>query len=450
MNLDPGSIASLRASVTGAVVAPGDAEFEEARKIWNASADRRPALIARCEGTSDVQRTLAFATDVGLPVALRSGGHSVAGFSTCDDGIVIDLSNLKAVNVDAELRVARADAGVTLGEFDRATQGHGLATTMGIVSLTGITGLTLGGGFGWLMRKYGLACDNLLSAEIVLADGTQVTVNEEDSPELLWGLKGGGGNFGVVTSLEYRVHPVGPLVLGGGIPYPAARGRDLLHFYRDFTSSAPDELTTYAAFTAGPDGSPVAALAACYSGDIEEGERLLAPTRSAVGSPLMDGLGPKPYLELQSRIDDSYPPGQYHYWRSCFLDELTDEVIEILVDRSNDSPSPPLLEIVIEQMGGAIRSGDGAFAHREAAYDVLIDANWKNPDDAERCVQWARETAAALAPYARGGYVNYEPDSGKETAGSTYGSSAARLRSLKSRYDPQNVFRLNQNITPSQ
>lgn len=450
MNLDTGTLASLRASMSGAVVVPGDAEFEKARRIWNASADRRPALIALCQGTSDVQRTLALATDAGLPVAIRSGGHSVAGFSTCDDGIVIDLSNLKAVTVDTEMRVARADAGVTLGEFDRATQEHGLATTMGIVSMTGITGLTLGGGLGWLMRKHGLACDNLLSAEIVLADGTQVTANEEDNPELLWGLRGGGGNFGVVTSLEYRVHPVGPVVFGGGLPFPAARGRDLLHFYRDFTSSAPDELTTYAAFTAGPDGAPVAAMAACYSGDIQEGERLLAPARSAVGPPLMDGLGPLPYLQLQSRIDASYPPGHYHYWRSCFLDELTDEVIDILLDRRNDSPAPPLLEIVIEQMGGAIRAGDGAFAHREAAYDVLIDANWENPEDGERCVAWARETAAALEPYARGGYVNYEPDSGNGTARSTYGRSGARLRSLKSRYDPQNVFRLNQNITPSQ
>lgn len=449
MNLDTGTIANLRASMSGAVVAPGDAAFDKARRIWNASADRRPALIAVCEETSDVQRALALATDAGLPVAIRSGGHSVAGFSTCDDGIVIDLSNLKAVTVDTERRVARADAGVTLGGFDRATQEHGLATTLGIVSMTGITGLTLGGGLGWLMRKHGLACDNLLSAEIVLADGTQVTANEEDDPELLWGLKGGGGNFGVVTSLEYRLHPIGPMVFGGPVAYAPDAGRDLLHFYREFSASAPHELTTYAAFTAGPDGSPVAALAACHCGDLSEAERLLAPARSAVGSPLADALGPIPYLDLQSRIDASYPPGQYHYWRSCFLDELTDEVIEILVERSNDSPAPPLLEIVIEQMGGAIRAGDGAFAHREAAYDVLIDANWENPDDEERCVRWARETAAALEPYARGGYVNYEPDSGNEAARSTYGSSAARLRSLKSRFDPQNVFRLNQNITPS-
>ena len=449
MNIDQATIAGLRASMNGTVLVPEDAAFEQARRIWNASTDRTPALIALCSETADVQRAVATAMEIGVPIALRSGGHSVAGFSSCDDGIVIDLSHMRTVTVDPRKRIARAGPGATLGEFDRATQDHGLATTLGIVSMTGVAGLTLGGGLGWLMRKHGLACDNLLSAEVVLADGTVVTANEENDAELLWGLKGGGGNFGVVTSLEYRLHPIGPVVFGGPVAYAPDSGRDLLRFYREFTSSAPDELTTYAAFTAGPDGSPVAALAACHCGDVREAEQLLAPARSAVGSPLVDALGPIPYVELQSRIDASYPPGQYHYWRSCFLDELTDEVIDILVDHSNDSPAPPLLEIVIEQMGGAIRAGEGAFAHRDAAYDVLIDANWVNPDDEGRCVEWARRTAAALQPYARGGYVNYEPDPGQEASQSTYGRSAARLRALKSRYDPQNVFRLNQNIAPS-
>ncbi|MDQ4143731.1 MAG: FAD-binding oxidoreductase, partial [Actinomycetota bacterium] len=418
--------------------------------VWNASADRTPALVALCSETADVQRALAAAVEIGAPIALRSGGHSVAGFSTCDDGVVIDLRNMRTITVDPEKRFAHAGPGATLGEFDRATQEHGLATTLGIVSMTGIAGLTLGGGLGWLMRKHGLACDNLLSAEVVLADGTVVSANADDDPELLWGLKGGGGNFGVVTSLEYRLHPVGPMVYGGPVAYPTAAGRDLLRFYREFTSNAPDELTTYAAFTAAPDGSPVAALAACHCGDLGEAERILAPAQSAAGSPLADSLGPLPYLEVQSRIDASYPSGQYHYWRSCFLDELTDEVIEILVDHSNASPAPPLLEIVIEQMGGAIRAGDGAFAHRDAGYDVLIDANWIDPDDGDRCVGWARRVAAALEPYARGGYVNYEPDPGQETSRSTYGRSAERLRTLKSKYDPDNVFRLNQNIASTQ
>lgn len=449
MNIDPATTAQLRSSMNGTVLVPGDADFEQARNIWNASIDRTPGLIAVCSETADVQRALATAVELGVPIALRSGGHSVAGFSTCEDGIVIDLSGMRTVTVDPEKRIARSGPGATLGEFDRATQDHGLATTLGIVSMTGIAGLTLGGGLGWLMRKHGLACDNLLSAEVVLADGTVVTADAENHAELLWGLKGGGGNFGVVTSLEYRLHPIGPVVFGGPVAYPPGSGRDLLRFYREFTSNAPDELTTYAAFTAGPDGSPVAALAACHCGDIREAEQLLAPARSAVGSPLADALGPIPYLELQSRIDASYPPGEYHYWRSCFLDELTDEVIDILVEHSNDAPAPPLLEIVIEQMGGAIPAGDGAFAHRDAAYDVLIDANWVDPDDAERCVEWARGIAAALEPYARGGYVNYEPDPGQEASQSTYGGSAARLRALKSRYDPQNVFRLNQNIAPS-
>ena len=450
MNVDPTAIAALRASMKGEVITPGDAAYEQARRIWNATADRLPALIARCVGPGDVQRALATAVENELPVAVRGGGHSVPGFSTCDGGVVIELGNMKAIQVDPEARTAWAGPGVILAGFDRATQEHGLATTLGIVSMTGIAGLTLGGGLGWLMRKHGLACDNLRSAEVVTADGTLVNTNAQENPELLWGLKGGGGNLGIVTSLEYELHPVGPMVLGGAVAYAPSSRRDLLRFYREFTASAPNELTTYAALTAAPDGSPVAGVAACYSGDIAEGERLLMPARSAVGSPLADALGPVTYLEQQSRIDASYPPGEYHYWRSCFLDDLTDEVIEILVDRGNTEVAPPLLEIVIEQMGGAIRSEDGAFAHRDAAYDVLIDANWVDPDDRERCIEWARETAAALHPHARGGYVNYEPDPGQEAAPSTYGSSAERLRSLKSKYDPQNVFHLNQNILPSQ
>lgn len=450
MNIDPTNIATLRASMKGDVLVPGDAAFDQARKVWNATADRTPTLVAQCVGSADVQRALAAAVDNGLSVAVRGGGHSVAGFSTCDDGVVIDLSKMRSVTVDPETRVARAGPGVTGAGFDRATQEHGLATTLGIVSTTGIAGLTLGGGLGWLMRKHGLACDNLLSAEVVIADGTMVTANAQDNPDLLWALKGGGGNLGVVTSFEYRLHPVGPMVLGGAVAYAPESRRDLLHFYREFTASAPDELTAYAAFTAAPDGSPVAGLAACYAGDLDEGERLLSTARSAVGSPLVDGLGPISYLDQQSRIDANYPPGEYHYWRSCFLDELTDEVIEVLVDRCNTSPAPPLLEIVIEHMGGAIRVGDGAFAHRDAAYDVLIDANWVDPADGERCIEWARATSAALEPYSRGGYVNYEPDPGQEAVQSTYVDSATRLRSVKSRYDPQNVFHLNQNILPSQ
>lgn len=442
------ALSALRASLHGQVVVPEDPGYEQARSTWNATADRTPALIAQCTNVADVQRALGFALENELPVAVRGGGHSLAGFSTCDAGVVIDLGPMKGITVEPQARVAHAEAGLTLGEFDYATQEYGLATTLGIASTTGIAGLTLGGGLGWLMRKHGLACDNLLSVDLVTADGSLVTANADDNAELFWGLKGGGGNFGIATSFDYRLHPVGPTVFGGGVAYGPQTLRDLLQFYRELTATAPDELTAYAALTATPDGSAVAAMAACYAGDLPAGEKVLAPARSAVGTPLLDALGPLPYTDQQKRADAAYPPGQYHYWKSCFLDDLTDDVIEVLADRWPAAQSPPLLEIVVEHMGGAVATGDGAFGHRDAHYDVLIDANWIEESDGERCVTWARETAAALAPYARGGYVNYEPDADEAGVRSAYGDRYGRLSSLKARYDPQNVFRLNQNIAP--
>jgi FAD/FMN-containing dehydrogenase len=444
----PAAVSALRESLDGQVIAVKDAGYEQARRIWNATADRTPALIVRCANVTDVQRALGFALDNELPVAVRGGGHSLAGFSTCDDGVVIDLGPMKGMTVEPEARTARAEGGLTLGEFDGATQEHGLATTLGVASTTGIAGLTLGGGLGWLMRKHGLACDNLRSVDVVTADGSLITASAEDNAELFWGLKGGGGNFGIATAFDYRLHPIGPTVFGGLVAYAPESRRDLLRFYRELTQTAPDELTAYAALTAAPDGSAVAAMAACYAGDVQEGERLLAPARSAVGTPLLDALGPLPYTDQQKLLDAAYPPGQYHYWKSCFLDDLTDEVIDMLADRFLAATAPPLLEIVVEHMGGAIAAGDGAFGHRDARYDVLIDANWIEEADGERCIAWARDTATALEPYARGAYINYEPDAGEEGVRSAYGDRYARLRSLKSRYDPQNVFRLNQNIAP--
>ena len=442
------AVPALRESLDGEVIAPQDTAYEQARRTWNATADRTPELIVRCASVTDVQRSLGFALDNELPVAVRGGGHSLAGFSTCDGGVVIDLARMRGVTVDPQGRTARAGAGLTLGEFDAATQEHGLATTLGVASTTGIAGLTLGGGLGWLMRKHGLACDNLRSVDLVTADGSVVTASDAENPELFWGLKGGGGNFGIATAFDYRLHPVGPTVFGGLVAYPAESRRELLRFYRDFTAGAPDELTAYAAFTAAPDGLAVAAMAACYAGDVQEGERVLAPARRAVGTPLVDALGPLLYTDQQKKLDAAYPPGEYHYWKSCFLDDLTDEVIDVLSERFNAAQAPPLLEVVIEHMGGAIAAGEGAFAHRDARYDVLIDANWVDEADAERCIAWARDTAAALEPYSRGSYVNYEPDSGQECAPTAYGDRYDRLRALKRRYDPQNVFRLNQNIAP--
>ena len=447
--VDRAGISGLREVMRGQVLVSADTGYDEARQVWNGTVDRRPALIARCEDVADVQRALGFAVEHNLPVAVRGGGHSVAGFSTCDAGVLIDLGLMRTVSVDAETRVARAQSGATGAEFDRATQEHGLATTLGVVSTTGIAGLTLGGGIGWLMRKHGLACDNLLSVDLVTADGRLVTASADENPDLFWALKGGGGNFGVVTSFEYRLHPVGPTVYGGGVAFAPEHRRAVLEAYRELTRKAPDELTTYAAMTAGPDGSPVAAIAACYAGAPAEGARLLDPTKAAVGEPLLDALGPLTYTEQQSRMDEGYPRGEYHYWRSCFLDDLTDQVIDVLVDRASDIQAPPVLELIVEHMGGAIAAGDGAFAHRDASYDVLIAANWTDPADQDRCVAWARDTAAALEPHSRGGYVNYEPAADGAHVQGAYGDRFARLRALKAQYDPHNVFRLNQNVTPA-
>jgi FAD/FMN-containing dehydrogenase len=440
----------LRQTMRGQVLVPDEPGYEEARSVWNGTADRRPALIARCADVADVQRALGFAVEHDLPVAVRGGGHSVAGFSTCDDGVLVDLGLMRTVTVDADARVARAEPGATGADFDRATQQHGLATTLGVVSTTGIAGLTLGGGIGWLMRKHGLACDNLLSVDLVTADGRLVTASMDENPELFWALKGGGGNFGIVTSFEYRLHPVGPTVYGGGVMFAREQRRSVLRAYRELTRKAPDELTAYTAMTAGPDGSPVAAIAACYVGDPAEGARLLDPVKAGVGEPLLDGLGPLTYLEQQSRVDAGYPRGEYHYWRSCFLDDLTDPVIDVLVDRASDIQAPPALELIVEHLGGAISAGDGAFAHRDANYDVLIAANWTDPADQDRCVAWARDIAAALEPHSRGGYVNYEPDADGAYVPAAFGDRLARLGAVKTQYDPHNVFRLNQNVTPAQ
>ena len=448
-NVDAGEIPALREVLHGRVLVAGDPEYDESRRVWNGTVDRRPTLIVRCADVDDVRQAVGFAVGHDLPIAVRGGGHSVAGFSTCDDGVLIDLGLMRSVDVDPDARVARAQPGVTGAEFDGATQEHGLATTLGVVSTTGIAGLTLGGGIGWLMRKHGLACDNLLSVELVTADGRLVTASADENTDLFWALKGGGGNFGIVTSFEYQLHPVGPVVYGGTVAFAPDRRRSVLESYRDLARKAPDELTAYAAMTSGPDGSPVAAMAACYAGDPAEGARLLDPAKAAVGEPLLDGLGPLTYLERQSRMDAGYPPGEYHYWRSCFLDELTDEVIDILVKHANDTQGPPVLELIVEQLGGAIAAGDGAFAHRGAKFDVLIAANWTDPADQERCIAWARDTAAALEPHSRGGYANYEPDAEGAYAPGAYGDRLARLSAVKATYDPTNVFRLNQNISPS-
>jgi FAD/FMN-containing dehydrogenase len=437
---------------------PGDPAYDEARKVWNGAIDRRPAVIARCTSAADVAAALELARDRGLQLAVRGGGHSIAGWSVCDDGLVIDLSPMRAVEVDPQARTARAGGGVLWGELDAATQQHGLATVGGIVTHTGIAGLTLGGGIGWLMRRHGATVDNLLDAELVTVEGETIRAGED--PDLLWGLRGGGGNFGIVTSFEYRLHEVGPTVLAGPLYYALEDGPEVLRFYRDLMADAPDELTTILNLRMAPPlpfipteyhGAPVVTAAVCYAGPVERGEQVLEPLRR-FGTPLVDAISPRPYVELQRLFDPSVPHGWHYHWRSCELPPLTDGAIDALVEQAARITSPRSYVIVF-QLGGAVARPeyDTAFSQRDAAHNVNINAVWLEGDpDADRHVRWVHETQAALEPHARGRvYVNFLEDEGPERVRAAYGAATHdRLVALKRRYDPANVLRGNQNISP--
>jgi FAD/FMN-containing dehydrogenase len=445
----------------GELLRPGDDDYDEARKVWNGAIDRRPALIARCASPADVAAALRLARDRDLPIAVRGGGHSIAGLSINDDGLVIDLSPLRAIKVDPDRRTARAGGGVLWGELDAATQAHGLATVGGIVTHTGIAGLTLGGGIGWLMRRHGATVDNLLAADVVTVDGDLLHASADENPDLFWGLRGGGGNFGVVTSFEYRLHAVGPTILGGPIYFALEDGPEVLRFYRDFIDGAPDELTTILNLRPAPPlpflpeeihGQPVVTVAVCYAGDVDCGEALLAPLRRCA-TPLVDAVGPRPYTDLQRLFDPSVPHGWHYHWRSCELPPLTDAAIDTLLDRAAHITSPRSY-IIVFQLGGAVaRVGEDstAFAQRDAAHDVNINAVWLAGDaDADRHVQWVRDTYEALEPHSRGrAYVNFLEDEGQDRVRAAYGPAKYdRLVSLKRRYDPDNLLRRNQNISP--
>jgi FAD/FMN-containing dehydrogenase len=455
------AISTPASSFSGALLTPGDAGYDEARQVWNGAIDRHPALIARCATVADVVAALRHARERGLLVAVRGGGHGVAGLAVCDDGLVIDLSPMRGIAVDPAARTARAQAGVLWGEMDVATQEHGLATVGGIVTHTGIAGLTLGGGIGWLMRRCGATVDNLLGAEVVTADGDVVQAGAEEHPDLFWGLRGGGGNFGIVTSFEYRLHAVGPTVLAGPIFHALEDGPEVLRFYRDYIAEAPDELTTIVMLRQAPalpfmpaelHGRPVVMVTACYAGAVERGEEVLAPLRR-FGRPLVDAVGPCPYVELQSLFNAGVPHGWHYYWKSWELPPLQDAAIDTLVEQAHRITSPRSYVIVF-QLGGALaRVGehDTAFGQRDAAHDVNINAVWL-PDDPARDehVRWARECYAALEPFATGRtYVNFLADEGQQRVRAAYGEERyARLVALKRAHDPDNVFRLNQNIDP--
>jgi FAD/FMN-containing dehydrogenase len=452
---------ALAGSFAGELLAPGDDGYDDARQVWNGAIDRRPALIARCSGVADVVAALRHAREHDLLVAVRGGGHGVAGQAVCDDGIVIDLSPLRGIEVDPAGRTARAQAGVLWGELDGATQAHGLATVGGIVTHTGIAGLTLGGGIGWLMRRHGATVDNLLSAELVTADGAVVRADAQEQPDLFWGLRGGGGNFGIVTSFEYRLHEVGPMVLSGPLFYALEDGPEVLRFYRELIAEAPDELTTILNLRRAPalpfvpaelHGRPVVMAIVCYAGAVARGEQVLAPLR-AFGRPLLDAIAPRPYVELQELFNPGVPHGWHYYWKSWELPPLSDGAIDTLVEHAARITSPRSYVIVF-QLGGAIaRVGEHetAYGQRGAAHNVNINAAWLPEDPAgEEHVRWARECYAALEPFGTGrAYVNFLADEGQQRVRAAYGEERyARLVALKRAHDPDNVFRLNQNIDP--
>ncbi len=411
--------------------------------------DRRPALIAGCANADDVVRALRFALREGMEVAVRGGGHSVAGKSLIDGGFVVDLSAMKGIAVDARTGTARAEPGLSWNEFDGATQRHGLATTGGIVSSTGIAGLTLGGGVGWLAGRYGLTCDNLLGAELVTADGSKVRANPSENPDLFWGLRGGGGNLGIVTAFEYRVHPVRE-VLAGVAAFSLDGARELLRFYRTFSADVPDELTTAGVFATVPQGPPIFAIFVVYNGPVEAGWRILGKLKE-VGHPVQLDIRPMPYASAQGFVGSFVESGLRNYWKSQLMRGIPDEVIEILVDHFRKVPSP-LTGVAFQQIGAAARRvprDATAFAHRDALYDLVMLSRWRDPREDDGNVGWTRALWQALQPYSSGAvYVNNLGDEDRETVRTAYGPNYERLLALKRKWDPENVFRRNQNIDP--
>jgi FAD/FMN-containing dehydrogenase len=454
------SLATFENKLRGDVLRPGSDRYEQGRKLWNGLIDKHPALIVRCAQTTDVVETLRFARACDLEVAVRGGGHNVAGLASAAGGLVIDLSEMNDVIVDPVKRVARASGGATIADLDRATQAYGLAAPMGVVSETGIAGLTLSGGVGWLRNKFGLSCDNLVGAEVVTASGEVVQASETEHGDLLWGLKGGGGNFGVVTALECRLHEIGPNVMFAFVIYPRARTEEVLRGFRDYHASAPDEVSalvehgvvpTAPSFPEALHGEPFTAVAAMYAGAPAQGEKLLKPL-GELDEPMLDLSGVMPYLEVQRFFDEDYPDGRLYYWKSTYLSGLSDEVIARLVEHANAAPSK-LSTIDLWACGGAmnrVAPGETAFGARQAPYLLAVEANWDDPGQIDANIGWARDVLQDLQRFGGGRYLNfpgfYEDDTVLQEI---YGENYQRLVELKRRYDPDNVFRLNQNIRPA-
>jgi FAD/FMN-containing dehydrogenase len=457
--LSSDDVDELAAVLPGRVHRAGSQGFDEACTIWNAMIERRPALVARCGSAADVSAAVRLAGEHDLLLAVRGGGHNIAGSALCDGGFLIDLSPMRSVQIDAGSRTARVGPGATLADFDREAQAFGLATPLGINSTTGVAGLTLGGGFGWLSRRLGLSIDNLISAEVVLANGEVITTGASDSPDLFWGIRGGGGNFGVVTSFEFQLHPVGPEVLSGMIIHPLDDARDVLRFYRDFLPTTPEEMVCWFVMRKAPPlpflppewhGKEILALAACYSGAVEDGERVMAPLRK-FGRPIADVVAPHPFTAWQTVLDPLLGPGLRNYWKSHDFTAVSDGLIDVLIEHARKIPDPNS-EIAFAQLGGAVSRVPGdatAYTHRDAEYVLNVHGRWQDPAKDAECVAWARALYQAATPYATGGvYVNFLTQEEGDRVRAAYGRNYDRLVKLKGRYDPRNLFRTNQNIRP--
>ena len=449
--LDRAALIELGRAFDGELIGPLSPSYDRQRRVWNGSIDRHPALIARCESVSDVTAALRFGRRTDLPLAVRGGGHSFPGLSVCDGGLVLDLGPMKAISVDPNSGCVRAQAGVLLGELDAATQAHGLAVPLGAVSHTGVAGLTLGGGIGWLMRKHGLTIDHLRSVQVVSANGERVTASDFENPDLFWGVRGGGGNFGIVTEFEFQLNAVGPIVLAGLLAWPLEHGAEVARFYRDWAADAPDELMTALVFRRAPaidlipaelHGRPLVVVLCCWAGDLDRGERVLRPLRS-FGSPVLDIVAPRPLVDQQSMLDASDPHGLWAYVKSCDLLELTDDVIDVALDHAERIVSPRS-GVIFWQLGGAVArigAGETAFGSRSSGHIVNITGATDDAEGFEHESGWARDYWSALVPYQAGVYVNFLMDEGEGRVRQAYGADRFdRLTALKRRYDPGNVF----------
>lgn len=458
-SIPPDKLDALRGRLRGTTALPGEAAYDASRRLWNGMIDRHPGAIVRCAGAADVRAAVNFARDTGALLSVRGGGHNIAGSAVCEGGLMIDLSLMKSVWVDPAARTARVEPGVTLGEFDRETQAFGLVTPTGINSTTGIAGLTLGGGFGWISRKFGLTADNLLSADVVTADGRLVRADAERNADLFWAIRGGGGNFGIVTSFEFRLHPLGPEVISGLIVHPLSRARELLKRYREIAAKAPDEFACWFVLRLAPPlpflpaevhGTGIIAFAVCYAGPPADAERAVASLR-AMGRPIADVVGPHPFVGWQAALDPLLTAGARNYWKSHSFAALDDGLLDVLVDAAGQLPSAET-ELAFAQLGGAINrvpAGATAYPHRDVEFLVNLHTRWREPAQDAKCVAWARAVFDACTPFASGGtYVNFIPEDDREGVARAYLGNARRLAAVKTKYDPDNLFRVNQNIRP--